>query len=891
MSRRPIPHRLLCLGLITLAGGTPGEAAETARNALFAERITLSNAATRRVEGPDATAGIDDWALGNGVICAAVTDPAHESDLSDRGAVLVDLGHCGRADDQWTTLQPILNLSQSTVVPVSEIEPSVTDDEARIRTRGVLDGVEVETLYAVRREPETALHITTRITRLEEGGRFFSYGAVVLHPDAALRPFHARRADPRDSRGFQHPGGDPSSILSMLGAIVPADLLVWLGSREMGPPIAYGLELILAERTDADGRIRPVPGFSITGPSYTMAGTLARPPWLGSSEVLGALGLAQVPFMDLGIGDSLHLERRLWVGRNDDVASVTDALFADAPGLRARVEDPATAVHIDDPRGRPISMVRPDPQGRIAARLPPGRYQLRIHAPGAPETRVEVDHPSPSGELALPRIPTARVVLPRGQPMRLVFRGETGTPDPIFRSDGLDLRIGGETGPSSLESGDVVLVGGPGDPTDVALAPGRYRVYAVRGPEHSVTEAVLEVPTSGRVTLEIAAPARLFDLPDWVSADLHVHTGASFDSALPPTWQIGAFHAAAVDLIVATEHDRVVDPQPAIDALGLSDALIGVTGVEITSEFKGGAAPFSNGHSNAFPVRARPLRNRGGAPQAEGRRLRDVWAELRAAGTPILQLNHPRSSPDPADNQSYLSHLAVEGRPFDPALPLTAPVHRHFVEVGPDGLRDLDFDAMELLNGSNQPAYLRGRADWFSLLLQGERRTGTANSDSHRLGEPAGLPRNYVQVPAPGQARQTRTLLEQVRRGALFGTTGPLLQVRLDEARLGDLHAGADATLHVVVRAAPWVPVSELRVYVNGTLAEARAIEAPASLQLPLHFPADGFVTVEVEGEADDRYAAVAPGFAPFAFTNPIFVDADGDGTWRAPGLPSAALP
>ena len=30
------------------------------------------------------------------------------------------------------------------------------------------------------------------------------------------------------------------------------------------------------------------------------------------------------------------------------------------------------------------------------------------------------------------------------------------------------------------------------------------------------------------------------------------------------------------------------------------------------------------------------------------------------------------------------------------------------------------------------------------------------------------------------------------------------------------------------------------------------------------------------------------PGFSPFAFTNPIFVDADEDGQWTAPGLPDS---
>jgi hypothetical protein len=54
-----------------------------------------------------------------------------------------------------------------------------------------------------------------------------------------------------------------------------------------------------------------------------------------------------------------------------------------------------------------------------------------------------------------------------------------------------------------------------------------------------------------------------------------------------------------------------------------------------------------------------------------------------------------------------------------------------------------------------------------------------------------------------------------------------------------------------------------------------------------MRFHANSFVTVEIEGQPGRVYSALAPGFEPFAFTNPIFVDADGDGHWTAPGLPS----
>jgi hypothetical protein len=856
---------------------------------LFAERITAANAARRQVGGPDATAGIGDWALGNGTLCAAVSDTAHESDLSDRGAVLIDLGHCGAADDQWTTLQPILNLSQSSLVPVSEIRAEQEPHEARIVTRGVLGGVEIETTYALGTRTPEALGITTRMTRTSPGPRFFAHGTVVLHPNGSLRPFTAQRRAPGLSRGFDHPGGDPAAITSMLAAIVPADLLVWVGSSAMGPGIAYGLELGDAERIDADGSRRRAPAFSITGPSYTLAGTLVRPFWFGDDDDPGLLELAQAPLMNLELGDALVLRRRLWVGRRADVASITDHLQGDAPILRGAVGEPDAVVHVEAPEGSPLTTAAVDDAGDFAVRLPPGRYRLRALAPGWREVVTEVEHPGQGQALALELPAAARVHLPRGHAMRLTFRGLGETPNPHFGDDGFGLRIDGHPIPGSLTANDVVLSGTPYDVRTVIVPPGRYRVYAARGPEYDVTTSDLTVEAAQEATLDIVPPPRVAETRGWVSADLHVHTGAGFDSALPPVDQVAAFHAAAAEVLVATEHDRIVDPGPAIASLGLSDQILGVTGVEVTSEFKGGEAPYTNGHANAFPVIARPEQNRGGAPRAEGVRLRDVWAELRQRGDPILQLNHPRQSADPDDGQSFLSHLAVVGRPFDPTRPLDADPNRALLEAGPHGLRDIDFDAMELLNGHHHEAYTRARTDWFAFLQQGERITATANSDSHHLRNPVALPRNYVRVQGaegPLSELEPSAFFEAIRGGASFGTTGPLLEVALGKAEPGQTHSGSEAELRVRVDAAPWVPVEEVRVFVNGVLAEKRAIDGPGTLHFPLQFPSDSFVTVEAEGSPGEIYSVVAPRFLPLAFTNAIYVDADRNGRFDPPGLP-----
>jgi hypothetical protein len=187
--------------------------------------------------------------------------------------------------------------------------------------------------------------------------------------------------------------------------------------------------------------------------------------------------------------------------------------------------------------------------------------------------------------------------------------------------------------------------------------------------------------------------------------------------------------------------------------------------------------------------------------------------------------------------------------------------------------------------------YRRVRADWLAFLLQGERRTATGNSDTHNARDVVALPRNYVADARPaGSGFHEASFMDAVAHGRLYVSTGPLLEVNLDGHGPGEQLGASAGELHIDVRAAPWVPVSELRVYVDGALYQKMALRGPGRVTLPMRFESDAFVTVEVEGpregEAAAVYAAVAPDYTPFAFTNPIFVDADGDGRWTPSGIP-----
>lgn len=874
-----------------VAAFTPFAPFSAAAAPLTAERITPGNVATHRVGGPDAVGGLGDWFLSNGTICAVVSDADHESALSPVGGVLVDLGHCGAENDQWVALQPMVNLSQNALIDVESIAAGVEPARAWIETRARFEGVVLKTTYAVDPAHPQVLDVELEARREVPGESIFAVSFLVFHPSAQTPFFALSRRDPEASPGFVFPSADRSSLTAMLGSIAASDLTVIVGSDGL-PPVAYGVEHVAADSVTADAS-EGLGSFAVNEDHYTLMSSLVDPPWLGEPEASpGLLRLAQIAFADLEPDEVVRLRHRVHVADRADVSAITDRVFNYAAPVRGRVEAEDARVHVERASGTPVTAFRPEADGRFSLRLPTGRYRARVVARGGRTTTVEFDVDRYDAPIELPTIaldPPARVSLPAGFVGRLVFLPEAGGEALRFGSNLLGQRVGADAVPGPTETRWLSLSASAADPSSVVVPPGRYRVLAARGPEYASAEQVIEARAGETVALALAPLERVAPTPGWIAADLHVHTGTSFDSGLPPERQFAAFAASGAEVLVATEHDRVFDPGPALRATGLDRHLVSMTGVEATSVFEGRDSPHSIGHLNAFPMVPDPTAYRGGAPSLEGRRLRDVLADLRQqAGDPFVQLNHPRAHAPGLASDAYLTHLGHVGEPFDPTRPLAEAPNATLIEPSPEhGGSDLDVHGIELRNGIGEDYYRWVRADWLSLMLQGERLVATANSDSHRLGVAVGLPRTYVAQSDDGLAAYDEAaFLAALRAGRAWGTTGPLLDVRLGEAGLGGLHTGQTGTLEIAVDAAPWVPVAEWRAYVNGELVHRAPVARGGRARLPLAFAADAFVTVEVEGPVEGRYATMYPGFVPHAFTNPIFVDADANGRFDAPGLP-----
>jgi hypothetical protein len=883
----PTHHRLRAAAFALVASIA---LAAPANAELAAARLDAANLARLRAGGPDAVIGLDDWGLSNGALCAGVSDPGHENDLSTTGGTLMDLGHCGRGDDQFLVFEQLVNLSTRTLVPITSVAAETDASEARLVTRGSRDGLALETRYSLDLAEPARLRVRSRLTREAEGAALFAFGSAYANV-YALTPFTLDTGSNGPARGFAQLPFFGLGRDAITDAATPADLLVLVGDAGIEPGIAYAVRHVAARLERASGERVDVPRLLLADDVATIGAVFARPFWLGDGRSLGTLQFVQTRFMDLAIGDALVIEQEIHVGTRADVASATERLFGARPRVRGQVDEPRASLRIEDASGAPAMQVRPDPDGRFAMRLASGRYTVTAEAAGGRKATAAFRVDAAEVDLGLVALGApAKLRLPRGEPMRLVFVAEGGTPAPRFGDDLLGFSVAGRELRRTAGVDYLSLSGTSADPEEVAVPPGRYRVLATRGPEFSASEARIELLAGSTLALAIEPPRRVLSTPGWITSDFHVHAAPSPDTALALPARLASFHAEGAEVLIATDHDMITDYAPLVRELGLAGRIASVVGSEITSEVKTEVAPFTIGHANAFPLPRDPLAYRGGAVRNEGRRWRDVIADLHATpGERVIQLNHARTDSQGAIHpRAFFTHLGSLGQAYDPKLPLTSAPNALLVEPDPQtGVRDLDFDAMELLNGARLTAYQALREDWFSLLRQGVVLTGTANSDSHTLQSLVATPRNYVRVAGDEPARfDEAAFVRAVREGRCYGTTGPLLEVLLGEASLGERFRGREGRLRLLVRAAPWVPVGEARVFVDGRLVHRAAIARDAPLELPLRFERDAFVTLEVEGEPDANYAALLPGFTPFAFTNPIFVDADADGSWTPPGFP-----
>lgn len=512
------------------------------------------------------------------------------------------------------------------------------------------------------------------------------------------------------------------------------------------------------------------------------------------------------------------------------------------------------------PDGKPALIVRSSPEGHFDMPLSPGDYRLVLRAPGGEddaEIAVRAGQRVPAklfapvpGRLKFSIVDTNGAALP----VRLSVRGIAPTPDP-------------ELGPVEQGSGVKNVLYTRAGAGEVELPPGRYRVVASHGSEYELSQHDIEVDSANGAALR-AVLTRSVDTRGWVACDFHLHSAPSHDSGVTLEDRVLSLLAEGIEFAVPTDHNHITDYSQAILHHGAGDEIASTPGVEITTT--------SWGHFNAYPY---PLR--APKPPFSGVNPVEIFATVRArAPGAVIQVNHPRMPGVGYFNRIELNAAtgaaATEGASFE-------------------------FDALEVVNGYDLEAPKlidENLKEYFTLLNHGRRYTATGNSDSHRLIiNWAGYPRTYVRVPGdrPGQvsgvdvARAIAAGHAQVSNGiflsiAANGTAGP-----------GDLINGARVTLQVEARAPSWVDLGQVQVWVNGVLyAKSPAIAKPAPggrliFNVEVELKLDSWLVVVARGDEPMNAMFLGRRVLPFAFTNPLFIDADEDGSFHAPEAPEPA--
>jgi hypothetical protein len=222
---------------------------------------------------------------------------------------------------------------------------------------------------------------------------------------------------------------------------------------------------------------------------------------------------------------------------------------------------------------------------------------------------------------------------------------------------------------------------------------------------------------------------------------------------------------------------------------------------------------------------------------------------------------------------------------------------------------------------------------WFTMLDRGHRATGMGTSDSHHLlGDEPGYARTLLFVgvgkDVPGGFSRD-DVIGAIRQHRAITTNAPFVEMEIDaDGAIGEtvVAIGGSVDVAIRVRAPSWAKVDRLVVYANSQVVADQAIPASQGTDYATHVQLsllqDSWVVAEATGTGN-MFPVVAPTefspldatviikalsvgldlsslplisnlkpdhihiSTPYAITNPIWVDVDGNG-WTPPRSPFA---
>ncbi len=780
----------------------------------FSEVHVLAEGQTPPVEGPDVLAAPGDVVLRNDRVVAVLDALDHPHYVAPAGGALLDLAPVG-GDDGLRNVFQATGLLPGDGVHYSEFRILEEGPVKAVQYRGTLDGhpgIHVATRYELR-PCEPGVRIRTEVVNLEPDPYSMFLVDAFYWGGREHVPFTPRA-------GFEHPS---FGLTTVLDAVVDTE---WMATGAHGADVAtYGV-------TSCDHGT--IAGFQSN--EISTAGTAPRILMPRDTEVYERFVTVAPGNAVSGASDTLF-EVRAQLG-GDPTATLSGTLASESGHVLSDFVQASLVITDED---GPVTHTVPDVTGAWSVTLPTGhRYAVEVSSYGdvvlATEPVTLADD-TDLGELRVPGVGTVTIdgLVDGVEDHLLVFvhpadeaDEEAYTSTVYGNFDACAPMIGLPWGPSP--ACNRVLVDGP---TDILLPPGSYDFYAAAGPFSTLSRVAgvrVASGTAQSVTLEVESlplqPAGT------LSADFHVHGRTSFDSALPDLDRVRSFLAARVDVVASTDHDVVNDYADAVRLLGADERLALLVGLETTGHVLFPLDPSTIypkviGHFNFWPMpydTAGPWR---GAPWDELAEPGELFDRIEDAGWPadhgVIQLNHPWGGLQFGRDFAWPTAIGV-----DTTLPLptrddgSGPAL--FLRT-PPGARhsNADYHAQEVMNGSNNAAFLQYRRIWHYLLDEGVVRAGTANSDSHSLTDNVlGTPRTLVWADTTVDDFDLPTFDAAVRAGRMMGTNGPVVLALLPDAGGVDRQpslepfAPGDGPLRIRVSAAPWVPVDEVRILVNG---------------------------------------------------------------------------
>jgi hypothetical protein len=807
--------------------------------------LRLVGGAGDRPPGLDALAARGDVLLGNSRMIAvldAIDAPHH---LAPSGGTLLDLvprTASGAGHDELNQVFQAVGILPDDAARYQTME--VIDERPElvaVIVRGRLDGrpdVHVVTRWEVR-PCEPGVRVRTEVFHGERDPQTFFLSDAFYWGGREATPFVPLRG-----QGFVHPDLD----LAELG---DAYRNVPFMAAQGHAPGASAYAALACDRNRMEGfQSTSVSAAGAPRAVVLQGDGLSYERFLAVAEGPGLSGAANV---------AMEARAQLWKERSVIVTGrCVDAngapIGGDARLVSLLFYQPAPGGDPDDPSGRtPWNEAVPAADGSFRVRLPAGKaFRAEAHVLGralpAPSAFVTAQADSDIGTLTVPRAGVLSVRVTDGAGVPVLAEIVLTPAAPTLAAD-----VNGSIYGELVEDECAPYLGAPhgGSPAcnralteldgtvELAVPAGNFWVYATRGPFATLDRKVVTIEAGADRSLDLVVDP----LPDLVpagvlSADFHVHAGASFDSSLPELDRAKSFVASGVQVLAATDHDVITTYGAAIAELGIADRVIVMPGVETTGQIlfarpPGSEIPQVIGHYNFWPLVSDVSAPRNGAPWDELLEPGALFDRMAAFydGAGVAQFNHPYAETSFGRDEGYLSAIDYDPRVTVPAEPDELTPAGQLPRRPGGGRSNLDYDVQEVMNGAPTRNFLQYRAGWHSFLSQGILRGGTANSDSHTLAvEVMGWPRNLVFGGHTLAAFDRERFNADVRAGRMVGTNGPVLLAEIDASdgglrapSLSPITPAEGARLRLEVRAAPWIPVEEIRILVNGQLARTIA--------------------------------------------------------------------